>query len=64
MRVIAVFAALLALASATPAPLEKRQQGENCIEVFYPDACSDSGLVYCDGAGSIQICCVCSAFPL
>ncbi|KAL4935390.1 hypothetical protein BDV06DRAFT_228879 [Aspergillus oleicola] len=59
MRVIAAFAALLALAYAAPnaVDMEKRQQGENCVEVFYPETCADRGLVYCDGAGSIQVCC-------
>ncbi|KAB8068505.1 hypothetical protein BDV29DRAFT_162333 [Aspergillus leporis] len=56
MRVIAAFAVLLTLAYATPS-LEKRQQGENCIEVFFPDSCAARGLVECDGAGSIRICC-------
>ncbi|KAL2833107.1 hypothetical protein BJY01DRAFT_96946 [Aspergillus pseudoustus] len=56
MRVIAVFTALLAVAVAAPS-LERRQQGENCIEVFFPDSCEARGLVECDGAGSIRICC-------
>ncbi|KAL4947084.1 hypothetical protein BDW69DRAFT_190523 [Aspergillus filifer] len=59
MRVIAAFATLLALACAAPSALdmEKRQQGEGCVEVFFPESCADRGLVYCDGAGAIQICC-------
>ncbi|KAL2869612.1 uncharacterized protein BJX67DRAFT_379160 [Aspergillus lucknowensis] len=56
MRVIAAFTALLALAYAAPS-LDKRQQGENCIEVFFPDTCDAHGLVECDGAASIRICC-------
>ncbi|KAL4736515.1 hypothetical protein BDV11DRAFT_193659 [Aspergillus similis] len=63
MRVIAAFTTLLALAYAAPSAelektsLVKRQQGENCIEVFFPESCADRGLVECDGAGSIRICC-------
>ncbi|RDW68792.1 putative uncharacterized protein binC [Aspergillus mulundensis] len=63
MRLIAALTTLLALAYAAPsmelekASLDKRQQGENCIEVFFPDSCSSRGLVECDGAGSIRICC-------
>ncbi|KAL2854634.1 hypothetical protein BJX68DRAFT_264533 [Aspergillus pseudodeflectus] len=47
MRVVAVFTALLAVAFAAPS-LEKRQQGENCVEVFFPESCADRGLVECD----------------
>ncbi|KAL4871332.1 hypothetical protein BDV12DRAFT_164117 [Aspergillus spectabilis] len=56
MRFIAIFATLLAVATAAPS-LDKRQQGENCREIFFPDSCSANGLVECDGAGSIRICC-------
>ncbi|KAF7588048.1 hypothetical protein BBP40_006217 [Aspergillus hancockii] len=56
MRVTTAFITLLTLAYAAPS-LEKRQQGENCIEVFFPDSCASRGLVECDGAGSIRICC-------
>ncbi|KAL4784136.1 hypothetical protein BJX76DRAFT_357338 [Aspergillus varians] len=56
MRVIAAFVGLLAFAYASPA-LESRQQGQNCVEVFFPETCDDRGLVYCDGAGSIAVCC-------
>ncbi|KAL4925538.1 uncharacterized protein BDV17DRAFT_294432 [Aspergillus undulatus] len=59
MRVIAAFTALLALAYAAPNALEveKRQQGENCQEIFFPDSCAAHGLVECDGAAAIRICC-------
>ncbi|KAL4756956.1 uncharacterized protein BDW70DRAFT_144125 [Aspergillus foveolatus] len=63
MRLIAAFTAFLALAYAAPSvdfektSLGKRQQGENCVEVFFPESCADRGLVECDGAGSIRICC-------
>ncbi|KAE8374830.1 hypothetical protein BDV26DRAFT_269230 [Aspergillus bertholletiae] len=56
MRVIAALTTLLALAYASPT-LEERQQGEKCIEVHFPDNCSAHGLVKCDGAGSILVCC-------
>ncbi|BCS30510.1 uncharacterized protein APUU_80813A [Aspergillus puulaauensis] len=56
MRVIAAFAALLAVAYASPT-LEVRQQGANCEEIFFPDSCAAHNLVECDGAGSIRICC-------
>ncbi|KAL4779656.1 hypothetical protein BJX76DRAFT_72860 [Aspergillus varians] len=57
MRVIAAFTAFLAMAYAAPSTLDKRQQGANCIEVFFPDSCANRGLVECDGSGSIRICC-------
>ncbi|KAI9372184.1 hypothetical protein BJX61DRAFT_542949 [Aspergillus egyptiacus] len=56
MRVLAIFTAILAVAYAAPS-MEKRQQGENCREIFFPDNCGAHGLVECDGAGSIRICC-------
>ncbi|KAL5341112.1 hypothetical protein BJX70DRAFT_359623 [Aspergillus crustosus] len=56
MRVLVVFATLLAMASATPG-LVTRQQGVGCIEVHSPDNCANHGKVKCDGAGSFLVCC-------
>ncbi|KAE8168418.1 hypothetical protein BDV40DRAFT_294374 [Aspergillus tamarii] len=51
MRILTIFATLLALAYAGPS-LEQRQQGKNCKEVHSPDTCGAHGLVKCDGSGS------------
>ncbi|KAL2802213.1 hypothetical protein BJX63DRAFT_438086 [Aspergillus granulosus] len=59
MRVVAVFAALLAVVSAAPA-LEKRQQGENCRGIHFPDTCASHNLVQCDSSGSFLVCCAAS----
>ncbi|KAE8422235.1 hypothetical protein BDV36DRAFT_291416 [Aspergillus pseudocaelatus] len=56
MRVLAIFATLLALTYAGPS-LEQRQQGKNCKEVHSPDTCGAHGLVKCDGSGSFLVCC-------
>ncbi|KAJ5593113.1 hypothetical protein N7537_010017 [Penicillium hordei] len=62
MRIISIFAALLAVAFASP-NLEARQQGESC-EVVHGASCASKGLVQCgSSSGNVRACCVCSLNP-
>ncbi|KAJ5234580.1 uncharacterized protein N7469_003748, partial [Penicillium citrinum] len=56
MRVFAIFAALLAVAVASPT-LETRQQGEAC-ELVHGASCSSKGMVQCgSSSGNVRVCC-------
>ncbi|OQE36791.1 hypothetical protein PENCOP_c011G01343 [Penicillium coprophilum] len=56
MRLIAIFAALLAVAFAAP-DLEARQQGEGC-KLVHGGTCKSQGLVQCGHtAGNVTPCC-------
>ncbi|KAL5363994.1 hypothetical protein BJX96DRAFT_178573 [Aspergillus floccosus] len=57
MRVIAIFAALLAVAYAAPSALEARQQGEGC-KLIHGDSCASHGLKQCGpSSGNVKACC-------
>ncbi|OQD69446.1 hypothetical protein PENPOL_c002G01468 [Penicillium polonicum] len=56
MRIVAIFAALLAVAFASP-NLEARQQGESC-DLVHGASCESKGLVQCGASsGNVRVCC-------
>ncbi|KZV78165.1 hypothetical protein EXIGLDRAFT_784223 [Exidia glandulosa HHB12029] len=54
LQIVAVAVTLVATAFASPAPGPAPQPG--CIIVSWPDTCP-AGMLACNGAGSITLCC-------